>query len=199
MYGTGWLTLSVCKAKEIQSKLQVVKTEGCFTMKCILTSQPDGRHVRTSSSFPKPQFREDRILRSWHKKKNERSIQSNPCPSTRYKMCSQSRMHRLWWYQPVFLQKMWREGRFTVRDVGFQLWDVWMGAPAPVAPKFHCQYLFITAGSCWSMLLNLLNDINRITKKRCGEGVPVLLVFQARGVKILTNNVKMQLPHRWNL
>jgi len=50
--------------------------------------------------------------------------------------------------QPVFLQKMGREGRFTDRDVGFQLWDVWMSAPAPVAPEFHCEYLFITAGGC---------------------------------------------------
>jgi hypothetical protein len=45
------------------------------------------------------------------------------------------------------------------------------------------------------MLLHLLDDINRITKELCGEGVPVLLVFQARGVEILANDVKMQLPH----
>ena len=49
------------------------------------------------------------------------------------------------------------------------------------------------------MLLNLLDDINRITKKWCGKGVPVLLIFQARGVEILADDVKMQLPHRWNL
>lgn len=102
-------------------------------------------------------------------------------------------------YNQTIVEKVSRQRSFAISNVRLQPWDIRMCTATLVAAQLHFQQALIFHNCCHSMLFDFLDCVSRITKERGVERVPVFLVLQVCRIKILAYDMKMQLPHRWNL